>query len=185
MRARWSRAPLSPRVDPVHDVRPARLDDLPLLAAIEDSGTALFEEALGDLTGDVLASPAHAGQDRDAEPGFLLVAGDPAVGFVHVLEIEGRAHLDQVSVLPSAGRRGVGAALVRAAAQEAFGRGFEAITLCTYADLPWNGPFYARLGFTEVEPEGPLVAVREQEQQLGLDRHGRRVVMRAERTPPA
>lgn len=167
----------------MRDVRPAGVADLPHLAAIEDSGLVLFEEALGDLTGDVLASPAPTGAERAREPGFVLVAGDPPRGFVHVLDLEGHAHLEQVSVLAAAGRRGLGTALVRAAVAEAASRGYAGVTLCTYADLPWNGPFYARLGFTEVEPTGPLVAVRERERQLGLDRHGRRTVMRIEVRP--
>ena len=162
----------------MYDIRPATAADLPGISAIEDSGLALFEQVLGDLTGDVIASPAPSGEERAAQPGFLLVAGDPAVGFVHVVEIDGHAHLDQISVLPSAGRQGVGTALVRAAVTGAAARGFEEVTLTTYADLPWNGPFYAGLGFAEVEPTGHLAAVREHEQQLGLDRHGRRIVMR-------
>ncbi len=168
----------------MYDVRPATAADLLRIPAIEDSGVALFEEALGDLTGDALASPAPSGEDRAAEPGFLLVAGDPAVGFVHVVEVDAHAHLDQISVLPENGRRGVGAALVRAALTEAAARGFDEVTLTTYADLPWNGPFYARLGFVEVEPTGHLVAIRENEKEMGLDVHGRRTVMRAGRTPP-
>ena len=163
----------------MYDVRPATAADLPGIGAIEDSGLALFEEALGDLTGDVISSPAPSGEERAAEPGFLLVAGDPAVGFVHVVEVDGHAHLEQISVLPSAGRRGLGAALVRAALSEASSRGFDAVTLTTYADLPWNGPFYTRLGFAEVEPAGFLAQIRQREQQLGLDRHGRRIAMRA------
>ncbi|MBA3783653.1 MAG: GNAT family N-acetyltransferase [Nocardioides sp.] len=163
----------------MYDVRPATAADLPGIAAIEDSGLGLFEEALGDLTGNVLASPAPSGEERATQPGFLLVSGDPAVGFVHVVELDGHAHLEQISVLPEHGRRGVGAALVRAAVAEATERGFDEITLTTYADLSWNGPFYARLGFTEVEPADHLRAIREHEQELGLDRHGRRIAMRA------
>ena len=88
--------------DPVtdHAVRPARARDLPLLAALEDSGLPMFEEVLGDLTGDALASPAVSGHDRAAEPGFILVAGDPAIGFAHVRDLESHAHLDQISVHP-------------------------------------------------------------------------------------
>jgi len=29
--------------------------------------------------------------------------------------------------------------------------GFQAITLNTYRDIPWNAPFYARHGYVEVE----------------------------------
>ena len=165
-----------------HAVRPARARDLPLIAAIEDSGIALFEEALGDLSGDPLTSPAPSGEERAAEPGFLLVAGDPAIGFVHVVDLESHAHLAQISVHPDHGRSGIGAALLEAAAERASLKGHGSLTLTTYADLPWNGPFYARHGFVEFAEDDPRtaaqLAISEEEEQLGLSRHGRRVWMR-------
>ncbi len=165
-----------------HAVRPARARDLPLIAGIEDSGTALFEEVLGDLTGDVLASPGPSGRERAAEPGFILVAGDPAIGFAHVVDMESHAHLDQISVHPEHGRRGVGTALLEAAAERAALGGHGSLTLTTYADLPWNGPFYARHGFVEVSDGEPRtaaqLAISANEERLGLSRHGRRVWMR-------
>ncbi len=165
-----------------HEVRPARARDLPLIAAIEDSGIALFEEVLGDLTGDVLASPAPSGKERGAGPGFLLVAGNPPVGFAHVLDLESHAHLDQISVHPDHGRRGVGTALLEAAAERAALKGHGSLTLTTYADVPWNGPFYARHGFVEVSDDEPRtaaqLAISANEERLGLGKHGRRVWMR-------
>ncbi|WP_311255897.1 GNAT family N-acetyltransferase [Microbacterium sp. ARD32] len=106
-----------------------------------------------------------AGTERLAQPGFLLV-GDPddaaarlaPVGFVHVLEIEGHAHLEQVSVLPRFTGRGLGRMLVNAALAQARSRGHQEITLRTYADVPWNAPFYASCGFAVTEPPHPLPA---------------------------
>ncbi|WP_205470972.1 GNAT family N-acetyltransferase [Nocardioides sp. SYSU D00038] len=165
----------------MHAVRHARAADLVGLAAIEDAGVPLFESVLGDLTGDPLASPAPPGRHRVDEPGFLLVAGDPAVAFAHVRFHDDWAHLEQVSVHPDAMRQGLGTTLVRAAMEEARWAGFDRISLTTYRDLPWNGPFYAGLGFAEVErPEPFQQRLREQETALGLDRHGPRVVMQAE-----
>ena len=165
-----------------HDVRPARRRDLAHLAAIEDSGLALFEDALGDLTGSPLATPAPSGEERAGGEGFVLVAGDPPVGFAHVALLGGHPHLDQLSVHPEAGRRGIGTALVEAACDRLAARGYGQLTLTTYADLPWNAPYYARLGFTEVDDAeplpGPLVRVRRHEADLDLARHGRRVLMR-------
>lgn len=165
-----------------HAVRPARARDLPLLAAIEDSGVAVFEDVLGDLTGDALASPATSGRERAAEPGFILVAGDPAIGFAHVVDLDAHAHLAQISVHPDHGRRGVGTALLEAAAERATLKGHGSLTLTTYADLPWNAPFYARHGFVEFAPDDPLTArqqaISDEEERLGLGRHGRRVWMR-------
>jgi GNAT superfamily N-acetyltransferase len=140
----------------------------------------LFEQALGDLTGDVLLSPAPSGGERLDAPGFLLVAGavGAPVGFAHVELVEGFAHLAQLSVHPDVMRRGIGSALVRSAMSEAWHLGFGELSLTTYRDLPWNGPFYAGLGFAEVaSPQPFLRRQRERETALGLDRHGLRVVM--------
>jgi GNAT superfamily N-acetyltransferase len=161
-----------------------------LLAAIEDAGVPLFEAVLGDLTGDPLASPAVSGDARAEEPGFILVAGDPAIGFAHVRDLESHAHLDQLSVHPDHGRRGVGAALLEAAAERATLKGHGSLTLTTYADIAWNAPFYARHGFVEVAADEPRtasqLAISAHEEELGLGRHGRRIwmrrVLRAHRT---
>jgi GNAT superfamily N-acetyltransferase len=161
-------------------VRHARAADLRHIGAIEEAGGALFEEALGDLTGDALLSPAPSGGERLDSPGFLLVAGPVGapVGFAHVEYVDGFAYLAQLSVLPAVMRSGIGSALVRAAMAEAWQLGFGALSLTTYRDLPWNGPFYARLGFVEVDAPEPFQRhQRQREIELGLDRHGPRVVM--------
>jgi len=164
--------------DGTHRVRPARAVDLTQIAAIENAGGPQFEEYFGDAVEPILLSPAMDGRQRASEPGFLLVAGEPPVGFVHVLVIDGHAHLEQLSVLPEHQRRGVGAALTRAAMDEARAQGFDRLSLCTYRDVPWNGPFYRGLGFTEVTDLAAYERrLRDKERELGLDVNGVRVVM--------
>ena len=158
----------------------ARAADLGRLAAIEEAGGPQFEELFGAATEPILLSPAMDGRQRAAEPGFVLVAGEPPVGFVHVLVIDGHAHLEQLSVLPGHQRKGIGATLTRAAIEEARAQGYDRLSLCTYRDVPWNGPFYRSLGFTEVAEAdyAPYQArLREQERALRLDVNGVRVVM--------
>ncbi|MCD4526217.1 GNAT family N-acetyltransferase [Nocardioides sp. cx-173] len=165
-----------------HAVRHARAADLRHLQAIEDAGVSLYEAVLGDLSGDPLASPGRDGRDRVVVPGFLLVTGEVGspTGFAHVTYVEGFAHLAQLSVHPDHGRQGLGSALVHEAMREAWDAGFDRLSLTTYRDLPWNGPFYSRLGFVEVSrPEPFEVRQRGLERALGLDRHGPRVVMAA------
>jgi len=168
----------SPRIGSViGPIRPAQPQDFEAIEAIENEADRLFVERFGSVPWEA----APGGGSRVSAPGFVLVAtgGSGAlVGFVHVLEQDGFAHLEQLSVLPGHGRRGYGRALLEAAKTEARHRGHDQMTLRTYADVSWNAPFYARAGFTEDEPatefhEG-LVDV---EHQLGLDRHGRRVQM--------
>ena len=56
---------------------------------------------------------------------------------------------------------------------------FGAITLTTFRDVPWNGPFYESLGFVAMDTLTPeLSAIREHERSIGDDDFGPRVAMR-------
>jgi GNAT superfamily N-acetyltransferase len=152
--------------------------DFEAVEAIENSADTILVEHLGASTW----WPAPSAAARSADPGFMLLAdGDTTgkpLGFAHVLEVDTIAHLEQLSVLPEFGRRGYGRRLVRAAAHEAHLRGHKQLTLRTFADVPWNAPFYKKCGFAETEPETPfhldlLVA----EEKLGLSTLGKRVQM--------
>jgi len=157
-----------------YDVRPAQAADLPLLADIEGAADQMFASVFGDLDWD----PPQDGAERAAEPGFLLVAGDPAIGFAHVLYLDGSAHLQQLAVHPEAMSQGVGTALIEAACRTAHREGHRKLSLTTFADVPWNAPFYARRGFAEVPAPAPYQQrLRAEERANGYDRHGIRVVM--------
>jgi len=113
-------------------------------------------------------------------PGFALVAVDHAdhpVGFAHVLEFDARFHLEQLSVHPQAQRRGVGAALLAAAELAVVNRGASVLTLRTFADVPWNAPFYRRQGYTDVDLPLAMSALFDAEERLGLLRSGPRVTL--------
>lgn len=48
----------------------------------------------------------------------------------------------------------------------------------TYADVPWNGPWYAARGSTPVtDPGSELTTLAAREAALGLEVHDRRVLM--------
>ena len=109
----------------------------------------------------------------------MLVAGNPPAGFARVDEVGGQAHLEQLSVHPDFAGRGIGRSLVEAAIDAARGRGYMSMSLCAFADVPFNAPFYASCGFEEVaEPGTALAALRAREAKLGLDALGRRIAMR-------
>ena len=57
-------------------------------------------------------------------------------------------------------------------------RRLDRVTLTTFEDLPWNAPFYQRLGFrklTEDELTAPIATLLERERAVGMIR---RVAMR-------
>ncbi|MET0806309.1 MAG: GNAT family N-acetyltransferase [Lacisediminihabitans sp.] len=148
--------------------------ELERLAEIENAADALFIEPLGP-------EPWAPARERTDAVGFILVAvaesGD-IIGFAHVIELAEIAHLEQLSVAPDHGRRGHGRALLTAATAEARRRGYPRMTLRTFADIPWNGPFYIDAGFVETEPATAFHETLVQtEREMGLDQHGRRIQM--------
>jgi GNAT superfamily N-acetyltransferase len=157
------------------DVRAAAKSDLALLDEIGERADALFRAAGYSLPAIPLDDDALA----DAKAVF--VAGRPPVGFVLVGEVDGLAHVEELGVIPKWMGQGLGSRLLERAVEWARAKGYPAITLTTFADVPWNAPFYAARGFVEVaDPSPGLVAVREHERALGLDDVGRRIVMRRE-----
>lgn len=108
-------------------------------------------------------------------------ADDRPVAFALFTRLDGDAlHLEEIDVHPDHMRQALGARLLDAAAAWARELGHDAITLTTYRDVPWNAPYYERIGFCVV-PRGrwsPALARRvAEEARRGLDAD-RRVVMR-------
>ena len=103
-----------------------------------------------------------------------VVDGEDGTPLAYVLVdvLDRAAHVEQVSVDPAARGRGLGARLLEHVAAWAASNGMQAVTLTTFRDVPWNAPYYERLGFAVLtEPEiGPeLRARREAEAAHGLD----------------
>ena len=158
-------------------VRRAEPEDLEQLPDIDRRAESLFRVAGLQLPD--LPFPLDALHESRA----VFVAGRPPVGFVQVDEVDGIAHVQELAVLPSHMRKGLGSALLDAACTWAREAGYPAITLTTYQDVPWNAPFYQSRGFvelTELTPE--LFEIRDWERDVGLDAVGRRIAMRREFT---
>lgn len=132
-------------------IRPATPADQQAIEQVENDA----DQLLIDLFSPSRWESAPTGASRAAEPEFLLVLDDEGheevIGFVHVTPRGPVAHLEQLAVRVDHGRRGHGSRLVDAAKVEARRRGQRRMTLRTYADVPWNAPFYAKRGFVEVE----------------------------------
>lgn len=165
-------------------IRPARVEDQPAIEQIEELADTLLINYL-DAVG---WPPPSSASERASLPGFTRVAEmsnkkletPKVVGFIHVLEIDNRAHLEQLSVLPEFGRRGIGRKLVSTALNESLRRGHKELTLRTYAHVPWSAPFYASCGFVQSEPTNTFLReLVEVEAALGLFEHGPRVQMTA------
>lgn len=158
---------------PAYEIVTAEPADLPFLPAIEVAGARLLARHLGES--DLLETTSQEVLFDALRRGSLWVArvGGVPVGFALVKVLEpSSAHLEELDVDPRHGRRGLGTRLVTAVCEWAARQGFSAVTLTTFRDVPFNMPFYARLGF-EVIPArelGPdLLSALQDEARRGLD----------------
>ncbi|UTH75715.1 GNAT family N-acetyltransferase [Chromobacterium sp. IIBBL 290-4] len=137
-------------------IRPPLAGELALLAQIERRAAALFspDDLPAALSGQTLP---EALLREAAAAGLLWVAerNGQAAGFALAEMLDGQLHLAEMDVDPAHARRGIGAALLAKVAAHGAAAGFAAVTLTTFAHLPWNAPFYRRHGF---EPYVPTTA---------------------------
>jgi len=131
-------------------IRTVRSDELALLAPLEAASDTLFDALAGGFDDGLGPFPVPGTVDELAAALVVLVAGEPPQGFARIDALAGGAHLEQLAVHPDHVRRGIGRALVRSAISWAGAHGFDELTLATYRDVAWNGPFYASEGFVEV-----------------------------------
>jgi len=155
-------------------VRSARPEDGPRLREIERAaGEAFRTVGLASVADD--APPPAAELAAYAVGGRSWVAADDAdlpVAYVLVDEVDGNAHVAQISVLPGSQGEGVGRALLERVRAWAVAAGWPAMTLTTFREVPWNRPLYEHLGFVvlpdeEIGPELRTVVARESDR--GLD----------------
>jgi len=154
---------------------------LEALANIELAASTLFDGYLPDSI-PLDNTPQQKFQSAHLE-GRLWIAllGDTPVGFALVeMLAEDLPHLEEIDVIPAHGQRGLGTALVQAVLEWVAEAGYQQITLTTFRNIPWNMPFYAKLGFVEIpsnELKPELITVVNEEACRGLPREVR-VVMR-------
>lgn len=119
--------------------------------------------------------PEVAGFERAQQKGHLLVAVHEGllVGFVRLDVLDAAVHVEQqVTVASGHGGQGIGRRLMLAAEEVARERGYDRMTLTTFRDVPFNGPFYESLGWRAVPADGltpGLAAARREEAGAGLD----------------
>jgi GNAT superfamily N-acetyltransferase len=156
----------------IWSIRPVRADEIALLPALEAAADTMFAPF------DHGAFPGPGTPEEFAAALIVLVAGEPPVGLCRIDTVGGGAHLEQLSVHPKHGRHGVGRALLRAGIDWAEAGGYPELTLTTFRDVPWNGPFYVSEGFVELGPADDwLVAHGLAPEEPVMARYGTRIVM--------
>jgi ribosomal protein S18 acetylase RimI-like enzyme len=156
-------------------IRAARVDELPILRDIERAaGRAFRDIGMPEIADDEPPTLDElAGFQRAGRAWVAVDATDRPVGYLIAEIVDGNVHVEQVSVHPDSARRGIGRSLLDHLAVRAALDGRPALTLTTFAEVPWNAPYYRRCGFRpldESEWTPGLRAIRRHEAAAGLDR---------------
>ena len=131
-------------------IRVARQDDLAVLPVIERAAAAVFRATPYAYLAD--DDPVTAEVDLAHE--HVWVAVDPAdqpIAFAIVHVLSESVHLHELDVHPDHARQGLGRRLIATVADWAQARGATALTLTTFDDVSWNGPYNTRLGFRTLD----------------------------------
>ena len=139
-----------------YQIRAARAEELSLLSHIEQSAAVLFLDTPYSFLVNADSLPLEFVQQR-FQAGQVWVAVDlheSVVGYAIAREVDDTLYLQQLDVEPEHGQRGIGTALVNTVCAWAKHHGYCIVSLSTFQDIPWNAPFYSKLGFrTLVEAE--------------------------------
>lgn len=154
-------------------LRPARPDDVSRIQEIEDEagtlllGLGLVDEALDESF--PLDDLAHLVALRQVW--VACTDDDRPVGMVVASVREGSVYVEEMDVVPAHGRRGLGTRLLTRVCSWAHEQGYRSVTLSTFRDVAWNGPFYRRQGFRDLSPAEwtrDMWAIRAKEAEQGL-----------------
>ncbi|WP_277757790.1 GNAT family N-acetyltransferase [Pseudomonas sp. A34-9] len=164
-------------------VRRARPCDAAALPAIERSAAGLFrlDPQLAWLAdAEVAGAELHV---QAIEQARVWVAQSPEgqlAGFLRAASVDNQLHIEELSVSQHFQGQGIGRKLLSAVIEHARTQQLCAVTLTTFTDLPWNAPFYQKIGFQRVNGEETtqyLVDALNDEIAHGLPGH-RRCAMR-------
>lgn len=153
-----------------------------MLRQIEAAAAQRFRESAYPEVARMSPTELAALEGLASEEGILVAidSRERLLGFALYTPMAGDLYLGELNVLPEAAGRRIGARLIEAVAEVAARRGCRWLLLTTFRQVPWNAPYYRRLGFEEVpedERSAALAAEMARQTTRGL-RPESRVAMR-------
>ncbi|WP_420403792.1 GNAT family N-acetyltransferase [Nisaea sp.] len=137
--------------------RLARPDEIERVREIQRAaGRRFVETPYAGIVGDSADDPADLAAAQDKWHLWVSVDDrDRPVGAAHLMLLGEALHLRELDVHPDFAGARRGAAILDAIERFFAGRGISSLSLTTLVDVPWNAPYYERIGFGIV-PEAEL-----------------------------
>ncbi len=164
-------------------IRSAATEDFTVLPALEMDAARAFTAIGWD---EIAAMPPISEGDylRNVTSQQVLIAelegNADAIGFCVLCELDQQAFIVELGVGQAFARKGVGRQLLEAAIGWARTSGYADLLLTTFADVPFNAPFYQRYGFEALLPgdEFPELARKLKSEREGILGNYARLAMR-------
>lgn len=168
----------------------AALREAELIRAIEYDAAQRFAGI--DMVGIASARPMDVEfVRRKIRASEVVVAVDHTahcVGFVMFVQVAAGFYIEELDVLRAWAGRRIGAALIDRVGGLARTAGAPRLVLSTFRDVPWNAPYYRRLGFSVIADaslDERLRALRATHVARGLDESKRVFMWRDVGSTPA
>ncbi|MDZ4775546.1 MAG: GNAT family N-acetyltransferase [Alphaproteobacteria bacterium] len=150
-------------------IRPMRIQDIETVRAIERASATRFQGTALAAIADDEPTDARTLEARIRTDDALVCVDDTdtPIAFVIARPLGADIYVEQIDVSPEHGGKRLGAALLAAMAA----RG-PALALSTFRDIPWNAPWYRRLGFVDIADDAlpPLLRhIHAEHIERGLD----------------
>ncbi|MGB0920139.1 MAG: GNAT family N-acetyltransferase [Alphaproteobacteria bacterium] len=134
-------------------IRLIRPEEVDLLPKMERAADQRFIDAGYFSEADIGPGDFQVERYREGGPTWMAVdERDSPMGFIHMGRLPQGPHIEELSVLPEHGRKGVGTALLHHVLDLAREANEFAVTLATDIHVPWNAPYYEKIGFEAVSP---------------------------------
>jgi len=154
-------------------IRSACAGDLKFLKEIELAAARIFPTDVipEDVRNQALSMETLVSAQKE---GRLIIAVDKKekpVGFIAVRRNVDEAYIIELDVHPDHQREMLGRALIGKAVEWSISQKCSALTLTTFSSVPWNAPYYERLGFKRLKDDEISDALIHQlmfEDKLGL-----------------
>jgi len=151
-------------------IRVAQDEDAGALPAVERSAGLLFRripELAFLADGDDMPVNTHRRYIAQGTEWVALSETGDIVGFLAAEIVGFDLHIWEIAVRADAQKQGVGRQLIEASVVYVRERGLGSLTLTTFAHVPWNAPWYGRLGFVLSPDDERLAALVRNETERG------------------
>ena len=156
-------------------IEPAKPEHLVALPAIERAAADIFPEGMisNEAKDSIMSLEEFEKALAKKHLWVAITADNQPVGFALVtVNVSGKsAMLAELDVDPAHQQKGLGTAMVQTVIKWACQKGFQHLLLTTFSNVPWNAPFYEKMGFRRLswnELTANLVVILDKEDELGL-----------------